>query len=57
MCKDIDKKIPQALREVWEWKDRLYEDTKHMSLKEYADYLRRKHEGTCHQDTHGGDLL
>ncbi len=32
------------LQEVWDWKDALYEETKHMTMKERIVYLNKKGE-------------
>ena len=33
-------KTPKALREVWEWKDAVYEDTKDLTCGERKEYYR-----------------
>ncbi|MDI6758911.1 MAG: hypothetical protein QMD94_04485 [Candidatus Omnitrophota bacterium] len=34
-------KVDKSLREVWDWKDKVYEETKHLSIRETA---RKIHE-------------
>ena len=29
-------KVDRSLREVWDWKDKVYEETKHLSVREAA---------------------
>ena len=38
-------KIPKALKEVWQLKDKCYEETKHMSSKEYLNHVHKTVEG------------
>lgn len=35
-------KIPKALKEVWDWEEKIYQETKRLSLKEYFRYIREK---------------
>jgi hypothetical protein len=35
-------KISKAQTEVWEWKEMLYEKTKHLSMSKRIDYLIQK---------------
>lgn len=37
-------KVDKSLQEVWDWKDFLYEETKHMTMKERIRYLNTKGE-------------
>lgn len=37
-------KVDKSLQEVWDWKDSLYEETKHMTMKERIRYLNTKGE-------------
>ena len=34
-------KVSKALKEVWEWKDAIYEETKDMDRKEVVRYFRK----------------
>ena len=37
--------VPTALRQVWEWKDAIYEETKHLPTREaLREILRQAHE-------------
>ena len=37
--------VPSALRQVWEWKDAIYQDTKHLPTREAMhEILRQAHE-------------
>jgi len=43
--------VPTALRQVWEWKDSIYQETKHLSTREALhEILRMAHEAAV---THG----
>ena len=33
---------PQALREVWEWKDAVYQETKHLSTREALEFIHKE---------------
>lgn len=33
-------KIDKSLQEVWDWKNRVYEDTKHLSTRETVENIR-----------------
>ena len=36
--------VPNALRQVWEWKDAIYQETKHLPTREaLKEILRRAH--------------
>ena len=38
---------PPALRQVWEWKDAIYQETKHLPTREaLREILRQAHEAT-----------
>jgi hypothetical protein len=37
-----DEFVPKALREVWEWKDAVYQETKHLSTREALDYILKQ---------------
>lgn len=41
-----DKKVSKAQLEVWEWKDKLYNEVKNMNSKEALKYLVKKSEKT-----------
>ena len=34
----------KSLEEVWKWKDEIYKETKHLSLGEFAQYIRKQAE-------------
>lgn len=37
--------VPSALRQVWEWKDAIYQETKHLPTREALhEILRQAHE-------------
>ena len=37
--------VPEALRQVWEWKDAIYQETKHLPTREaLREILRQAHE-------------
>ena len=38
-------RIPKALKEVWQLKDKCYEETKNMSSKEYLHHVHKIVEG------------
>jgi hypothetical protein len=40
-----DESVPRALREVWEWKDSIYQETKHLPTREaLREIMRMAHE-------------
>ena len=44
-AKAKDEFVPRALREVWEWKDSIYQETKHLPTREALhEILRQAHE-------------
>ena len=34
-------KIDKALKEVWMWKDKIYQETKHLTMEERIAYIRK----------------
>lgn len=34
--------VPRALREVWEWKQAVYQETKHLSTAEALEYVLKE---------------
>ena len=34
--------VSEAQKEVWEWKERLYEETKHLSMADMLNYINEK---------------
>jgi hypothetical protein len=36
---NAEPNVSAALREVWEWKDAVYQETKHLSTAEALDYI------------------
>jgi nitroreductase len=39
--------VPTALRQVWEWKDAIYQETKHLPTREaLREILRQAHEAS-----------
>ena len=46
-----DEYVPTALRQVWEWKDAIYQETKHLPTREaLREILRQAHEVAVAQD-------
>jgi len=37
-------KVDKSLQEVWEWKEKVYQETKNLSVKETAEKMRRETE-------------
>ena len=35
-------RVSRAMEEVWEWKEAVYEETKHMTTKERLEYIRKE---------------
>lgn len=35
------RNFDKSLTEVWEWKDKVYQDTKNMTAAEYAEKVRK----------------
>ncbi|MBU2574488.1 MAG: hypothetical protein KKH28_10470 [Elusimicrobia bacterium] len=33
-------KVDKSLQEVWDWKNKVYEETKHLSMRETVDNIR-----------------
>lgn len=40
-------KADKSLEEVWKWKDEIYEETKDMSMDEYAEYIHKGAQELC----------
>jgi len=40
-------KIDKSFKEVWEWKDRAYKETKGLSMRERGKYINQKAEALC----------
>ena len=40
-------KVDKSLQEVWGWKDKVYQATKHLSIKETAQYIHKGAEEFC----------
>lgn len=40
-------KVDKSLQEVWEWKDKVYEATKHMTMHERGEYIRKGADRMC----------
>jgi hypothetical protein len=40
--KERDKYVPTALRQVWEWKDSIYQETKHLSTRDALRYISER---------------
>jgi uncharacterized protein YeaC (DUF1315 family) len=40
-------KVDKSLQEVWDWKDKVYQETKHLSMKETVDYIHKGAEQLC----------
>ena len=37
-----DEYVPTALRQVWEWKDAIYQETKHLSTRDALHYISER---------------
>ena len=37
-----DEYVPTALRQVWEWKDSIYQETKHLSTRDALRYISER---------------
>ena len=35
-------KVSKALEEVWEWKEAVYQETKHMTTRERLEYIKKE---------------
>jgi len=40
-------KVDKSLQEVWDWKDKVYQETKDFSMKETADHIHKGAEQLC----------
>ena len=40
-------KVDKSLQEVWDWKDKVYEETKHLSIKDAARNIHEGAEQVC----------
>ena len=40
-------KVDKSLQEVWDWKDKVYQQTKHLSIRETAEYIHKGAEELC----------
>jgi len=40
-------KVDKSLQEVWDWKEKVYQETKHLSIKETAEYIHKGAEEFC----------
>ena len=38
----MTEKVSKALKEVWEWKESVYQETKDMTTKEGLEYIRNE---------------
>ena len=48
--KTEDDFVPRALREVWEWKDSIYQETKHLPQREaLREIMRMAHAAAVRQ--------
>jgi hypothetical protein len=51
-AKANDEFVPKALREVWEWKDSIYQDVKHLPTDQALhEIMRMAHEAAVAQGT------
>lgn len=49
-AKASDEFVPKALREVWEWKDSIYQDVKHLPVDQALhEIMRMAHEAAVAQ--------
>jgi hypothetical protein len=39
---DREEYVPTALRQVWEWKDAIYQETKHLSTHDALHYIHEQ---------------
>jgi hypothetical protein len=39
---DREDYVPTALRQVWEWKESIYQETKHLSTREALRYISER---------------
>jgi hypothetical protein len=39
---DREEYVPAALRQVWEWKDAIYQETKHLSTRDALRYISER---------------
>lgn len=40
-------KVDKSLQEVWDWKEKVYQETKHLSLKDTVESIRKGAEDFC----------
>ncbi len=40
-------KVPKSLQEVWDWKERVYEETKELSVEEAARKIQKDADEIC----------
>jgi len=40
-------KVDKSLQEVWDWKDKVYQETKRFSMKQTADHIHKGAEQLC----------
>lgn len=40
-------KIDKSLQEVWDWKEAIYEETRHMTMHERVEYIRKGADEAC----------
>ncbi len=40
-------KVDKSLEEVWEWKDKVYQETKGLSMQEFVENIRRGADEFC----------
>ncbi|MFA4889346.1 MAG: hypothetical protein WC628_07235 [Candidatus Omnitrophota bacterium] len=40
-------KVDKSLQEVWDWKDKVYQETKHLTMKEAVENIRKGAEDFC----------
>ncbi len=40
-------KVTKSLQEVWDWKDKVYQETKHLSIRETARKIQKDADEIC----------
>lgn len=42
-------KVDKSLQEVWDWKDKVYQETKHLSIKKTIENIHKGTEEFCNK--------
>ncbi len=40
-------KVDKSLQEVWDWKEKIYQETKHMTMHERVEHMRKGADKLC----------